>query len=467
MSTSIQQKLSDSDCSLELQNPIISGPIWRQILFFFFPVLLGTFFQQLYNTADAIIVGNFVGKEALAAVGGTTNVLISFLVNLFVGVASGSTVVIAQQFGGQDYEGVNHSTHTSMLLAFVAGFFITILGIVFARPALVAMGTPADILDPALVYMRIYFLGTIASFIYNMGSGIMRALGDTKRPMYYLIAACVVNILLDILFVVIFRMGVAGAGWATVLSQVVSAVLIMQALIRAEYPVALRMKEMKFYPNCLGGILRIGLPCGVQNDMYTISNILIQSCINSFGTNTVAAWTAFSKIDGFYWMLSGAFGIAITTFIGQNYGARRMDRIHRSIKISLLMNAGSAVAVSALFCVFATPLLRLFSADPEVLSIGVRTMFIMAPFYVTFIFIEILSGAIRGMGISFMPMVITCCGVCVLRVLWIFLVLPLNRVFDTVLISYPFTWIVTSVLFIFYYWKGSWRRKVESDLLQK
>lgn len=438
---------------------ITEGVIWQQLLAFFFPILLGTFFQQLYNTADAMIVGNFVGKEALAAVGGTTSVLINFLVGMFVGVASGATVVIAQYFGGRQFDEVRRATHTSMALALVAGAGIMAIGLLFSSAALKAMGTPADILDHAVVYLRIYFLGTIPSFLYNMGSGILRAMGDTKRPLYYLITACLVNIVLDLVFVAALGWGVVGVGIATIASQAVSAVLVLLALCRGDTLYELRLKELRFTPHILKNIIRIGLPAGIQSDMYSISNILIQASVNSFGTDTVAAWTAQGKVDSFFWMVLGAYGMAITTFVGQNFGAQQYGRMRKSIWISMGMATGTTLLISLLFYVFAAPLIGLFSTDAAVLAGGVDIMRYLAPWYVTFVCIEIFSGAIRGTGDSLIPMILTCGGVCLFRVAWIYLVLPMNHTFHTLVLSYPVSWIITSLLFVIYYFQGSWLRR--------
>lgn len=438
---------------------ITEGVIWQQLLAFFFPILLGTFFQQLYNTADAMIVGNFVGKEALAAVGGTTSVLINFLVGLFVGVASGATVVIAQYFGGRQFEEVRKATHTSMALALAAGAGIMAIGLIFAAPALKAMDTPEDILGHAVIYLRIYFLGTIPSFLYNMGSGILRAMGDTKRPLYYLIAACLVNIALDLVFVAALGWGVVGVAIATIASQAVSAVLVLLALCRGDTLYELRLKELRFTPHILKNIIKIGLPAGIQSDMYSISNILIQASVNSFGTNTVAAWTAQGKVDGFFWMVLGAFGMSITTFVGQNFGAQQYERMRKSIWVSMAMAAGTTAAISLLFYVFASPLIGLFSADAAVLESGVDIMRYLAPWYITFVCIEIFSGAIRGTGDSLIPMILTCGGVCLFRVAWIYLVLPSHHDFHTLILSYPVSWVITSVLFGAYYFHGGWLRR--------
>lgn len=443
----------------EYENGITTGVIWKQILLFFFPILLGTFFQQLYNTADAMIVGNFVGKEALAAVGGTTSVIISFLVNLFVGVSSGATVVIAQYYGAQKFDEVRRAVHTSIALALVAGIGITVIGLLVSPFALRAMGTPADILDYALTYIRIYFAGTVASCVYNIGSGILRAVGDTKRPLYFLIVACLTNIALDLLFVVAFQWGVSGVAVATILSQLVSAVLVGIALVRTTRVYKVTVREIRFDAHMLARIVRVGLPAGIQSDMYAISNILIQSCINSFGTNTIAAWTAYGKIDGFFWMIIGAYGVSITTFVGQNFGAQEYGRIRKGVRQCMGMSLLTSIFISALFLLFSAPLLQLFTSDSRVLAEGVHVMRLMTPFYCTYICIEILSGAIRGTGDSLVPMLMTGGGICVLRILWIIFVLPLNPIFDTVVFSYPVTWIVTSLLFVIYYLQGGWLRR--------
>ena len=274
------------------QNQITEGGILRPLLAFFFPILLGTFFQQLYNTADAVVVGNYVGTVALAAVGGSTGTLIGLFVNLFVGVASGSTVIIAQCYGARDFGGVRKTVHTSVAIAIAGGLIAMVVTLIGADPALRAMGTPADVIPDAALYLRVYALGMVPSFLYNIGSGILRAVGDTKRPLYFLIIACLTNIVLDVLFVVGFGMGVLGVATATVISQVVSCVLVMLMLMRSTSVFSVHRSEIGFTDYSTRRVLRVGLPAALQSNMFTIANIIIQSCINSFGTDTVAAWTA-------------------------------------------------------------------------------------------------------------------------------------------------------------------------------
>ena len=442
-----------------MQNQITEGPILRPLLAFFFPILLGTFFQQLYNTVDAIIVGNYVGTAALGAVGGSTAIIINFLVNLFVGISSGATVVIAQHYGAQQGEDVYEAVHTAAALALAAGGVITIAGILLSGPALRLMDTPEDVMDYAVVYLRVYFCGTVASFVYNMGASILRAVGDTKHPLYFLMAACLTNIVLDLFFVVALDLAVLGVGLATVMSQVVSAVLVAVSLLRPGTVFSVVPREIRFHKDKLAAIVRIGLPAGIQTNMYTISNMVLQSCINSFGTVTVAAWTAFGKVDSFYWLISGAFGVSITTFVSQNFGARKYDRVKKGVLVCLGLTFGVTAVISLLFCGAAPALLRLFTNDAAVIELGHHVMWFTAPFYATFVCIEIFSGAVRGTGDSLKPMLLTCSGVCVLRVLWVLLVLPHYPVLETVLVSYPISWTVTSLLYIVYYARGNWLRR--------
>ena len=413
----------------------------------------------MYNTVDAIIVGQFVGKAALAAVGGSTSVLISFLVNLFTGISSGATVIIAQQFGAQNTDGVKKSVHTSMALTIIAGIAITIIGFALSKPALLLMGTPDDILGHATTYMRIYFLGSLASFVYNIGSGILRAVGDNRRPLYFLIAACMTNIVLDVVLVLGLHMGVAGAALATILSQLVAAILVIWVLMKTDLPIRINFKEITIIKEHLQSVLRVGIPSGLQSNMYTISNIALQACINSFGTNSVAAWTAYGKVDSFFWMIIGAFGISITTFVGQNYGAGQYERVRKAVKTCLIMTFSASAFIGAFFCLFAQPLLSVFTSDPDVLAIGMRILYMTAPTYVTFVCIEILSGTIRGCGNSLPPMLLTCCGVCIFRVAWVFLLNPIWHSLDMVIVSYPVSWTLTSILFVIYYRKFNWMRR--------
>ena len=437
-------------------NGITEGVIWKQLLSFFFPILLGTFFQQLYNTVDAIVVGQYLGKQALAAVGGGTGTAINLLIGFFTGLSSGATVIISQYFGAQDEEMVSKSIHTAIMLSIVGGIAIMILGLAFSEPLLVAIGTPEDILPMAVTYMHIYFLGSVAIVMYNMGAGIFRAFGDSRRPFYFLLVGCLTNIVLDILLVGFTDLGVAGAAIATVISQVVSVVMVLYVLRKKTDCTKLYFRRIRFTRSILRNMLLIGFPAGIQSIMYTISNLIIQSNINSFGTDTAAAWSAYGKIDATFWMIVNAFGIAMTTFVGQNYGAGKLDRVKKGVRQTLLMSSGATIVISALFCLFGRYAYMLFTTDAAVIDIGMEILLFIVPTYITYIAIEILSGAIRGAGKSLIPTVISITGVCLLRILWLEIAVPVIPNIKTVCAAYPITWTVTSIMFFIYYKKGSW-----------
>ncbi|MFQ8704189.1 MAG: MATE family efflux transporter, partial [Eisenbergiella sp.] len=311
----------------------------------------------------------------------------------------------------------------------------------------------------ALSAMRIDFSGSMPSMMSTMGSGILRAIGDSKRPLYFLIAACLVNIALDLLFVAVLEMGVAGAALATILSQLVSAILTTIALMRTTDSYRLILSKIRFHRHLLFSIVKIGLPAGLQSSMYSISNLLIQSSINSFGTDTIAAWTAYGKVDSIFWMIMGAYGISATTFVGQNFGAGKYDRIKKSVRICLGMAAITSIVLSVIVMEFGGTILLLFTHDANVISICEGMIRVVSPFYITYICIEILSGTCRGCGDSLIPMLLTCFGVCVLRIVWIFTAVPLRHEVSTVAFSYPLTWAITSILFVIYYKKGKWMQK--------
>lgn len=440
-------------------NSITEGIIWKNMLAFFFPILLGTFFQQLYNTADAIIVGNFVGKEALAAVGGTSGTLINLLIGFFVGLSGGATVIIAQYYGAQDHENVHKTVHTAIALGIIGGAALMVIGIILSGPALHWLGTPEDVYPMSLTYMIVYFVGTIPNLIYNIGSGILRAVGDSKRPLYFLIAACLINIVLDLLFVTCFHMGVFGVGLATIISQFVSAFLVLFVLIRSRLSYRLFVKKIRVHKALLNRIIRIGLPAGLQSTMYSLSNVLIQASINSFGTDVMAAWTAFGKLDGLLWMTLNAFNVTVTTFAGQNFGAGKLDRMRKSVRWGMLMACVAAAFIGAVFVIFGRYGLQLFVNDASTLDFGMRIMLVFAPFYITYVPIEILSGACRSAGDSLRPMLMTALGVCGLRLIWLIAVVPNWHELEVLAACYPISWILTSCLFIVYYLRGGWLKR--------
>ena len=444
-------------------NQITEGVIWKQLLIFFFPILIGTFFQQLYNTVDAVIVGRFVGKEALSAVGGSTSSLINLIVGFFVGVSTGATVIISQHYGAKNKKGVSDSIGTAIALSVAGGLFLMCFCIFFAKQVLVWMDTPADTLSQSVLYMQIYALGLVPELIYNMGSGILRAMGDSRRPLYFLIASCVANVVLDLLFVIVGHMGVAGVATATMLSQYISAAMVLYVLNRRLGEYSLKRGSILFRREYLDPMIRIGLPGGVQSMTYALSNILIQSAINSFGTDTVAAWAAYAKIDGIFWMVMNALGVAITTFAGQNFGAGKKERIRKSVRICLGMAVVIAVGMSCFVVGCAAFLLSIFTKDAAVIEVGVRMIGIISPTYITYVCIEILSGVSRGCGKVVVPTIMSIVGVCGLRILWIFCAVPYHRTVEMICLSYPLTWIVTSIGFVIYYLFSDLRKKTDKS----
>ena len=442
-------------------NGITEGSIFGQLLLFFFPILFGTFFQQLYNTADAVVVGRFVGKQALAAVGGTTSTLINLMVGFFVGLSSGATVVISQYYGAKKADKVHWAVHTSVAFSVIGGICFMVIGLVGARWALTAMHTPEDVMDHAVTYIRIYFLGMIPNLLYNMGAGILRAVGDSKRPLYFLIGSCFVNIVLDVLLVAGFHMGVGGAALATISSQLFSAIMVIWCLTHTEDMYKVEWKKVKIDGRMLQRIVRIGIPAGMQSVMYNISNIIIQAGVNNLGTDNVTARATYGKVDGLYWMMINALGISVTTFVGQNFGARRMDRVRKGAGACMAIGVILTAAVSIGLYFWGYLFVELFTADQQVQQISMDLIRFMAPTYITYITIEILSGTLRGVGDAWMPLIITGIGVCLVRVLWIICAMPHFQSILAAAFCYPLTWTLSSIAFVVYYYFFSSLKRVD------
>lgn len=432
-------------------NNITEGVIWKGILAFFFPIMLGTLFQQMYNTVDAVIVGRFVGKEALASVGGSAAQILSLLTGLFVGISSGATVIVSQFYGAKDDEGVSRAVHTAVALAIVGGAVLTAIGLGFAPTLLRWMNTPADTVAGSTKYIRIIFAAMIPSMVYNMGSGVLRAVGDSKSPLYFLIVCCLVNVVLDLVFVLWLNMGVAGVAVATAIAQLISAVLVCRALGRAKDSYRLNLRRLSMDQLLLKRTMKIGLPAGLQQMMYSLSNTIITTTINGFGTATVAAWVALGKLDGMFWMILGAFGVSVTTFVGQNYGAGKYDRVRKSIRVCTVLTLLASWTFGILCLLFGKPVFRLFSSEAEVLEIAAKMLLYMSPCYWLFVPIEMTSGSLRGMGDTVIPTCITAMGICVFRTIWMFTVVPFWHEILAIVISYPISWIMTSAAFIVYY----------------
>lgn len=435
-----------------VESRITEGVIWSQILLFFFPILLGSVFQQLYNTADAVIVGRCAGKEALSAVGGSTASIINIFVGFFTGIASGATVVTAHFFGGKQEKQVSDTVHTSLMISLCAGAVFAVLGMVCAPLMLRLLQTPEELMEQSMGYMRIYFAATPANLFYIMGAGILRAAGDSRRPLYFLIVSCIVNIPLDFLFVAGFHMGAEGAAIATVLCQIMSAVMVFVVLCREKACYRLIPGEMF---HCSGKILKrvlwIGIPAGLQSVTYGLSNSVIQAKVNSFGTDNIAAWSAYTKLDGLYWMTVSAMGIAATTFVGQNIGAGKMERAKKSMWVCMGMAMVMAGLLSIFFYCFAEFFFGIFVDDAEVIALGVSQLHFLTRFYLIYVVVEILSGTLRGMECVVVPTIISILLVCVLRVAWVTVMLPLHNTMETVMMSYPVTWIAAALAYTLYY----------------
>lgn len=436
---------------------ITEGVIWKQLLIFFFPILMGTFFQQMYNTVDTIIVGRLVGTEALAAVG-ATGPLVSMVNGFFIGVSSGATVVLSQAYGAGDRKGVSDSIHTGVALSLVLGVMLTAIGICLGGRVMGWMGTPENCMADATTYLRIYFAGSIGTVVYNMGAGILRAMGDSKRPMLFLMVTCILNVVLDLLFVAVLHMGVAGAALATVLSQMISAVLPIVVLLRQKED-RLELRKLRIERSLLGRILRIGIPAGLQFVTFDFSNVLIQSGINSFGDTTMAAWTAYGKTDALVWMISGAFGVSITTFVGQNFGAQKYSRIRQGAWTCLALSIAMVGALNVTLLLFRTQILGIYTDNPEVIAVGSMVMLSIMPYEFLFMPIEVFAGTMRGVGNSLMPTLITGSCVCLFRVVWLMTAVRHWHSLKTLTLSYPLSWALAAAVFLVVYFKGNWLRR--------
>ena len=442
----------------KITNQITQGVIWKQLLLFFFPILLGTFFQQMYNTVDTIIVGRFVGTKALAAVG-STGPLINLINGFFIGLSSGATVILSQAYGASDRKGVHTVLHTAVALSLVLGLLTTVVGVLAGPQILRLTQVPPDCIDDAMTYIRIYFAGAVASMVYNMGAGILRAMGDSKRPMIFLIIACFVNIAMDFVCVVWLDLEAAGAALATVLSQIISAMLVLIVLMRLPKEQKLEFRQLQLNKNYLSRILQIGIPAGLQFITFDLANVLIQSSVNSFGDVTIAAWTAIGKTDSINWMICGAFGVAITTFVGQNFGAQQYGRVRKSVWVCMAMGIPVVAAVSAIITPLRSVILGIYTDDLAVIVEGAYIMLFTVPFNAIFIPVEVFAGTMRGVGSSITPTLITGTCVCLFRVLWVLLVVSRFHTIEMLAVAYPISWALAGIVFLIVYFRGNWMKK--------
>ena len=440
-----------------------TGSIWKRMVSFAVPVFLGNLCQQLYNAVDSVIVGKFVGKQALAAVASSGN-LIFMMTGFFMGLFIGAGIVIAQYFGARNYEKVRSAVHTDIAFALCCGVLLTLLGVFFTPTLLTWMRTPADVLSTSILYFRLYFLGSLATILYNAGMGILQAVGDSRSPLYYLVISSVVNVALDLLFVGAMDMGVAGAAVATVISQVVSAVLCIIKLTRSDGPYRLEIKRIGFDLPLLKKITSQGVPSGVQNSIIAIANVVVQSNINTFGSDAMAGCGSYSKVEGFVFLPITAFAMALTTFIGQNLGAGQFDRAKQGARIGILCSMAMAELIGVALFFLAPYAMQLFNDDPAVVAIGVRQSHIEALFFCFLAFAHGVSAVLRGAGRAQVPMYTMLGCWCILRVSYITLALKVWPDIATIFWAYPITWSVSCVVFLIYYLKADWVHALEKSL---
>ena len=437
------------------------GVIWKEILLFSIPLLLGNLFQQLYNAVDSVVVGNYIGAQALAAVGSSAPV-INLLVSFFMGLAVGAGVIISRYFGARKKEELHIAVHTSLALTFAAGLVMTLIGVLISPYVLQWVGTPSDVMESSVLYLRIYFLGILSVMVYNMGSGILRAVGDSRNPLYFLIVSSVTNIILDMLFVIVFHMGIAGVGWATLIAQTISAVLTMLLLMRTKEEYQVKLKHIRFHKHMLYEIVRLGLPSGLQNAIVSFSNVIVQSNINAFGSLAMAGCGSYTKIDCFAILPVMSYSMALTTFTGQNMGAKKYDRVKQGAKTGILMSVITIVCISALLLMLGPNVLAIFSSDPTVINYGLYMMHVLAPGYIFLAISHAFNGIIRGAGITTVPMIVMVTCWCGLRMAWILTSVPLFHDIGVVFMGWPLTWIASALWLFLYYRKGKWMTRYDS-----
>ena len=422
-----------------------NGPLLPKMLLFTIPLILSGVLQLLFNAADVIVVGQFAGNEALAAVGSTSS-LTNLLVNLFIGMSVGVNVLVARYYGGKQDNEVSETVHTAIVISVLGGVLLTVIGIVLAKPLLTLMDTPEDVIKHSVLYMRIYFMGMPVMLLYNFGSAVLRAIGDTRRPLFYLSIAGVINVCLNLWFVISLHMGVAGVALATIISQAVSAVLIVRCLIQSEGCFRLYPEKLKISWDKLLRIARIGLPAGIQGSLFSVSNVLIQSSVNSFGSVAMAGNTAASNIEGFVYTAMNAVHQTAVSFTGQNLGGKRFDRISKILAQCLMLVTIIGLVMGNAVVLFGEPLLGLYSSDTEVITYGQKRLLYICTIYCMCGIMDVLVGSIRGLGYAIMPMIVSLLGACAFRVVWIYTIFSWNRTLETLYISYPVSWTLTALV---------------------
>lgn len=418
-----------------------------KMLKFAVPLMLSSILQLLFNAADVVVVGKFAGDDALAAVG-CTGSLINLLINLFMGLSVGANVMVARHYGAKRESELKKSVHTSMLLSVLGGLLLTGVGVLFTEGILELMETPTEVLPLAALYLRIYFMGMVPNMIYNFGSAILRAIGDTKRPMYFLTLAGVVNVCLNLIFVIAFSWGVAGVAVATVISQTISAVLVVICMLKESGAIRLSLKELKIDKKELLAILRIGIPAGLQGCIFSLSNVVIQKSVNGFGKVTVSGNSAASNLEGFVYVSMNAFHQATLSFMSQNYGAGRYDRLKKIVVAGILCVTATGLTLGNLEYFFGRTLLNIYTSSENVIDAGVVRLSIICTTYFLCGMMDVMVGALRGLGYSFVPMIVSLCGVCGIRLVWLFTVFEMEEyhLVETVYVSYPISWLATFLI---------------------
>lgn len=451
---------------LEDKNNLTVGTVWKKLVLFFIPIAAGTCIQQLYNAVDGLIVGRFVGTAALAAVGGSSAQIINVLIGFFVSLTTGASVVIAQIFGAGRQEDVRNATGNALAVCLLIGVVLTFFGL-WASPAMLnLLKTPEDTVPGSLLYLRIYFAGVPFVLVLNMESNMLRAVGDSYHPFIYMVVGCITNILLDFVFVYYFGWGIAGVAVATVAAQIVNMLLLTRDLIKTDKAYRLDIRTVRLNGTYLKSMLRIGVPAGLQSSMYSVSNMVIQVGVNTLGTVVVASWAMTSKTDGLFWAVSNAIGAAITTFVGQNVGAGKMDRVKTCVRQGFILSLGVTVFLSTLLMLIARPLLGILTRDNAVIETTFQMMTYFVPYYFTWTVIEVLSAVMRGAGDAIKPVVIIGLGICLFRVIWIATVFTQFRTVLVLSLCYVISWVITGIGLYIHYRRGDWLRLAENRPVQ-
>ena len=438
---------------------LTQGVVWKKLLIFFLPIAAGTCIQQLYNAVDGLIVGRFVGTIALAAVGGSSAQIINLLIGFFVATTAGASVVIAQVYGAGRDEDVRLAAGNALAVFALLGLVLMAFGLIATPAMLRLLRTPEDTMEASVLYLRIYFLGVPFVLILNMESNMLRSVGDSFSPFLYMVAGCISNIVLDTVFVLVFHWGVAGVAIATVLAQVLNMGLLTWKLLRTKESYRLSLKELKLKGVYLQNMLRLGIPSGLQSSMYAVSNMIIQVGVNSLGTVVVASWAMSGKTDGIFWAVSNALGAAITSFIGQNLGAGRQDRVKLCVKQGLILSFSITVTLSALIMLLGKPMLHILTEDQAVIDTTYQIMTYFVPYYFTWTVIEVLSAVLRGAGDAVRPVIIIGLGICLLRIVWILTLFQWVHTLMVLSLCYVVSWVVTSIAMTVYYRHGRWMQR--------